>query len=677
MIEFDDTIVALGWTLVHMAWITIALALVIQLLRSAVKSPQIRYRINIVGLMSVPVIAIGIFTTLLSSSSVHSESYEMAVLASLIFESTQVEESAFSFIGWLNTHMDWIILFWFAGMMSFVIRLVFGFGMLSRLRRTSEHLSSIWMDRFENILKDYNINRPVLIGNSALIDSPLTFGFLKPIILLPMGLINALTVAEVEAVIRHELAHIARHDFIFKMIQSSVESLFYYSPGTWWLSKMINIDREQCCDDYALYTGSSKESYVKALYKVNSFQVSPYQKLSLGFGKERNQLLNRINRILKQPQEKVNVMGRLIIPLILVIIFGAISINATSDENTRIEKIETPQMEVVSLNASIPAIKIFQPIEKDTIPKSKNKSVESQVDGNGKSYSITRENGEITRMEIDGKVIPKSDYDKYINEFNQKLKSDHFDLRFDQDFGNGTYEFNDKSLEHFEKGMREFEKSMEHFGDNWEEWGKGMEKFGEEMEKWGEEFEMDEETKKKLEERARAFGERFGHEFGEKFENNFEWNFEEGEAFRLDSLISQSMKMLEGFSFNFNDEDFNFSFPTPPTPPTPPAPPVPPVPGVAPVPPVPPMPPVAPFKLEMDDLKNELRKDGFFKDSDRLRFEMDEDELKINGRKQSQSTYNKYEKIIKKSWGKKSLDNFNINFNIEDKVKSKRSSYRI
>ncbi|MBT8218226.1 MAG: M48 family metalloprotease [Bacteroidia bacterium] len=687
MIELNDTISALGWTLLHMAWITLFVAILIQIVRSFIVNPEIKYRLGISGIMTLPVIAIAIFTHLITRTSATPEAQEIAAMAGLFLTSSVVEHSTFSLIAWLNMHMDWLILFWFAGMMSFMMRLAFGFNALSRLRNTSQRLSKQWMDRFDQILSEYKINRPVLFGASRHIDSPLTFGFLKPAILLPVGLVSALTAEEVEAVIRHELAHIARHDFVFKMVQSGIESLFYYTPGTWWLSKMINIDREQCCDDYALGTGSSRSSYIKALYKVNTFQVSPYDRLALGFGKEKNQLLNRIKRILKQPQEKGNIMGRLIIPFLLVAIVAIISIKATSEKPQAVEHIEAPVMEVMYNEIDIPELRIATTATQDTTPKSKQKTVESQVGGNGKSYSITRENGKITRMEIDGKVIPEEDHDKYIKEFNDRVESDHFDFRFDNKFGDGTFEWDEESFEQFEKGMKEFEKSMESFGGNWDEWGKNMEEFEKQMEDWGEEFEMDEESIEKLQQWSQEFGEKFGKQFGqrfgEEFGRSFEWNFDEdGGAFNfdmnmdMDSIMKFSMKMMEDFSFNF-DKDFDFSFPAPPTPPVPPAPPAPGVAPTPPVPPVPPVPPAAPFKLEMEALKKQLKKDGFFKDSDKVRFEMNEDELNINGKKQSSGVYKRYEKIIKEAWGKKDMDNFNINFNIDDKAKPKKSSYRI
>ena len=134
MIGLNDTIFALGWTLLHMAWITLLVAIVIQILRSLVINPKIRYRMGVAGMMMLPVIAVIIFSQLISSVISTPEAYEMASSTGFFIATAIAEESAFNLIDWLNTHMDWLILFWFAGMMSFIMRLAFGFSALSRLR---------------------------------------------------------------------------------------------------------------------------------------------------------------------------------------------------------------------------------------------------------------------------------------------------------------------------------------------------------------------------------------------------------------------------------------------------------------------------------------------------------------------------------------------------------------
>jgi len=442
---------AFGWTLIHMAWITLAVAICVQLIRLVIRNPRFNYGLGMTSMLSLPIIAAMIFGSQLDFTTHIEESANNGFLA-LTQAFIGAEEVTILTVGsWIDNHMDWILVLWFAGMISFIVRLLFGYTTLVGFRQSIQPMSDFWSDRFQSIFEEFNIKTNVLFGASKRVDGPMTFGFMKPMILLPIGLVNALSVDEVEAIIRHELAHIARHDYVFKMIQSAVESLFYYSPGTWWLTKMIDIDREQCCDDYAIRSGSNATAYVKALYKVNTFNSMESQ-LALGFGKEKNQLLNRVKRILKQPQEKANIMGRLIIPIVLLLVVAGVSINATLKDDT----IETP-------NASI------------EFPK---------VKGNGKSYSVTEENGKITEMKVDGKKIDPQDYDKYQKELGRKIESDGFHFNLDTD------EMTEEQRERFEESMQNFGQSMERFGKSFgEDFEDSMEEFGKSMEQWAEDFE--------------------------------------------------------------------------------------------------------------------------------------------------------------------------------------------
>ena len=97
-------------------------------------------------------------------------------------------------------------------------------------------------------------------------------GYLKPVILFPLGLVNQLSTSEVEAILAHEMAHIKRHDYIFNLLQMLVESIFYYHPGIWYISSRINAERENCCDDMAIAFTASNVSYAKTLVKLQDLK---------------------------------------------------------------------------------------------------------------------------------------------------------------------------------------------------------------------------------------------------------------------------------------------------------------------------------------------------------------------------------------------------------------------
>ena len=67
-----------------------------------------------------------------------------------------------------------------------------------------------------------------------------------------MSALAGLPPHQLEAILAHELAHIRRHDYLVNLLQTLVETLLFYHPAVWWLSRRIRAERENCCDDLAV-----------------------------------------------------------------------------------------------------------------------------------------------------------------------------------------------------------------------------------------------------------------------------------------------------------------------------------------------------------------------------------------------------------------------------------------
>ena len=87
------------------------------------------------------------------------------------------------------------------------------------------------------------------LSQSSLVDVPTLVGWIRPAIVVPASVLTGLTPAQLDAILTHELAHIRRHDYLVNLFQSAVETLLFYHPAVWWLSRRIRIERELCCDD--------------------------------------------------------------------------------------------------------------------------------------------------------------------------------------------------------------------------------------------------------------------------------------------------------------------------------------------------------------------------------------------------------------------------------------------
>ncbi len=84
---------------------------------------------------------------------------------------------------------------------------------------------------------------------------PGVFGILRPVLLLPEGITDRLTPAQLEAVIAHELCHVRRRDNLTAAIHMVVETVFWFHPLVWWIRARLVEERERACDEEVLRAG--------------------------------------------------------------------------------------------------------------------------------------------------------------------------------------------------------------------------------------------------------------------------------------------------------------------------------------------------------------------------------------------------------------------------------------
>jgi beta-lactamase regulating signal transducer with metallopeptidase domain len=148
-----------------------------------------------------------------------------------------------------------------------------------------------------------SLHRKVKIYLSEKINCPLTIGFLKPVILIPVAAVNHLTTEQLEAVILHELAHIKRADYILFILQSIVDKIFFFNIFSLMLSNIIERERENACDDWVLQFRYNSMHYAEALFKLGRLKALPVFAMPFP-GKKENLLLTRVRRLLHKPQHK-------------------------------------------------------------------------------------------------------------------------------------------------------------------------------------------------------------------------------------------------------------------------------------------------------------------------------------------------------------------------------------
>ncbi|HZH96883.1 MAG TPA: M56 family metallopeptidase, partial [Flavisolibacter sp.] len=162
----------------------------------------------------------------------------------------------------------------------------------------------------EKIGRHVGIKKRVPVYLSQLVSSPVTIGFFKPVILLPISIVSNLSVRQVEAILLHELAHIRRHDYLVNLLLTAVHVLLYFNPFVKCFLKKIELERENCCDELVLQFGYDKIGYATALLELEKGS----HKISLAMGAaSKNHLLQRIETIVgvkrKQAFKRVQFAG--------------------------------------------------------------------------------------------------------------------------------------------------------------------------------------------------------------------------------------------------------------------------------------------------------------------------------------------------------------------------------
>ena len=157
---------------------------------------------------------------------------------------------------------------------------------------------------------------------SSKVDVPLTLGHLKPVILLPVAMINHLTLQQVEAILVHELAHIRRHDYLLHLAVSALEGFFFFNPFARLLIRQVKKERENCCDDLVLQFQYDRHSYVSALLSLAT-RSQKVRRAIAATGDGDRLLLQRAKRILQQKQSHDRPGIR---PLVLLLFTGLIAL---------------------------------------------------------------------------------------------------------------------------------------------------------------------------------------------------------------------------------------------------------------------------------------------------------------------------------------------------------------
>ena len=320
-----QVVLNLGWTLVHFLWQGAIVGAVVAILLAAMRgrTASARYMVGIAALFVMglgPVITMAALmlnpapgpTERLSSPSPHVvESPSVAAAESSYVVTTPVETTETagtieqtalvatpSLSESVTSFTPWIAIIWFVGAALLSIRLLLSWFQVVRITRLG--LKPVDQDiqrLFDVLCERLGLRCVVGVFESTLVAVPATVGWLKPVVLLPATAITGLTREQLVAVLAHELAHVRRYDYVVNLCQGVIETLLFYHPAIWLLSRYIRRERENCCDDVAIGLTGEPVDYARALTQLAEFPPVP----KLATAANGGELKARVRRLLGRP----------------------------------------------------------------------------------------------------------------------------------------------------------------------------------------------------------------------------------------------------------------------------------------------------------------------------------------------------------------------------------------
>jgi beta-lactamase regulating signal transducer with metallopeptidase domain len=298
-----ETMRLMGLALLHFLWQGMAIAAVAFMAMAAVRRAASRYAVA-VAMLVLMMAAPGITFFVLQ------QKHELAIFSAGETDLTRdAQEAALPVFAGANQHSKlavasqrvapgyllWFVEAWFLGVVLLSLRPAAGFLLIERLRlKRGAPVTGALRERCLKLQQRLGLNRMVRYYESLQLEAPAVVGWFRPVVLLPLSALTGLSEQQLEAVVAHELAHVKRLDSFVNLFQIAVETLLFYHPAVWWLSKRIRAERENCCDDVAISVCGNAVEYARALASMAEWQSAP----ALAMAANRSPLAERVARLL-------------------------------------------------------------------------------------------------------------------------------------------------------------------------------------------------------------------------------------------------------------------------------------------------------------------------------------------------------------------------------------------
>lgn len=424
----DSIIKAVSWTIIHSLWLGLAAAFLAGLTILFTKKATSATRYNLLAGLSVAfLVSVGFVfyleyetpTSVLQAGELVKSNHQTQQFGSFSNAVTQEEVSGpLSIVtSFISQFGSWIVFSWFV---IFIFKCIRMTGDLRQVYRARNYLTlsppEIWQKRVSELQVSMQIKRRVQLLESRLVTIPSVTGFFKPIILVPVGLLNNIPHDQVEAILLHELAHIRRSDYAVNIMQSFIEILFFFNPGILWISSLLKDERENCCDDLAIGVTNNKREFINALVSFQEYNMNS-QRFALQFSDQKMKLADRAKRILFNTNKMLSTREKYFlsacVAMSVVLFLVVLNVNTSSAQDIKLP--ESPTLSKVKYNPKeIPEGTSIRYVDDA-------KGADSYVyifKSGGVLYQVPQN---LENIQVDGKLITGKDQEKYLPRIKQLI----------------------------------------------------------------------------------------------------------------------------------------------------------------------------------------------------------------------------------------------------------------
>ncbi|MDK8640736.1 BlaR1 family beta-lactam sensor/signal transducer [Niallia taxi] len=190
---------------------------------------------------------------------------------------------------------------WIIGMVLCLVILIYSNYQLNKLKKSAVTIKNNKINvLLEECKEVVGMKRNIILKETPLITTPITFGIFKPYILVPSNIQAVFTLKEIKYVLLHELTHHKNKDMLVNYVMWILQIVYWFNPLLWYSLKRIRIDRELACDDSVLNL-LDESGYIEYGHTIIRFahkkQEKPFELFASGIGGTKQQIKQRIQSI--------------------------------------------------------------------------------------------------------------------------------------------------------------------------------------------------------------------------------------------------------------------------------------------------------------------------------------------------------------------------------------------